>query len=92
MESERFDEIPPLPLNRWVNLEELFNFFNLQFLHLKSVNNNIQLTGLLNEITYGKILEHNAYLVMVVIFPLPITLCVTKTPTYPSCFSLNQLP
>ena len=50
VESGRPNEIPAPPLNSWVTLEKLFNFFNLQFRHLKFGNNIIQLTGLANEI------------------------------------------
>lgn len=29
---------------------------------------------------YGKMLVHNAYLVMAGVFPFPVNLCVAKTP------------
>lgn len=55
VESKRPNEIPAPPLNNWETVAKLFNFFDPQFLHLKLGKNIIQLTGLVNEVIYGKI-------------------------------------
>lgn len=71
VESERTDEIQPTTYCLGYS-KKLFNFFKPQFLHLK-FGNIIQLTGLLNEVTYEKMLMYNAYFVLAVIFCLSIT-------------------
>jgi hypothetical protein len=55
VESERPTEIPAPPHNNCKTVAKLFNFFDPQFLHLKLGKNIIQLTGLVNEVIYGKI-------------------------------------